>query len=171
MSKRKPRLINEFQKSQEFQNAFELYKQKTQGEIEDQPTTLSEPQIEGGMNLVEPQFEPQNDPPLRVGCQQPQIEGAFEGAIYGPERPSEAEVAQGEFVTLHEVQELVDEVHDLREDNVQLQEEMSHLGEEINQSEEAINNLKQFTDYDENLKFYGAWNKLISKVRGDGHEQ
>ena len=170
MSKRKPRLINEFQKSQEFQNAFELYKQKTQGEIEDQPTTLSEPQIEGGMNLVEPQFEPQNDPPLRVGCQQPQNEGAFEGAISDPLRPSEVEGGEGEFVTLDEVQEFVDEVHDLREDNVQLHDEISKLSEHINQGEKDIDQLKEFTDYGENVRHYQAWNKFINKARGDSHD-
>ena len=180
--KKAPRPINAFQRSKEFREAFELYKQKTQGEIEGQPTTLNEPQNEGRMtlsdpgnevrmNLVEPQFEPQNDPPLRVGCQQPQIEGAFEGAIYGPERPSEAEVAQGEFVTLHEVQELVDEVQELRNENVALQEEMSQMNEHLKQGEKDIDQLKEFTDYGENVRYYDAWNKLISKVRGDGNEQ
>ena len=144
MSKRKPRLINQFQKSPEFQKAFELYKEKKQGEIEGE-NTLNNPQTEGGMALVNPVIGPE----LRVGSQHPEIEGA----VHGAPQPYDVESHEGEYASLDDLEELQEEVRELHANKKDLQSDLSEVRDEIEELQ-AIPSIK------EHFVRVSAWAKM-----------
>ena len=161
--KKAPRLINAFQKSEEFQEAFELYKEKKQSGIEgenDPQSTLNDPKIEVQSTLVDPGIDPQTDPPVRVGCQDPENEGAVEGADLEPEPPSEGEVSEDKFATLEDLEELQEEVRELRTDKKDLLSDLSEVKNEIEDLKEVIEGLKEVPIIHEHLVRTSAWGKI-----------
>ena len=166
MSKKKTPRVNSFLSSQEFRDSYQTWKAK---ELAENMPQLSQ-------NMPEILAENSQELPEKLpeyGTASQLAENMADSMANNPPE-SHAKLADDELatqVTLEDLAEVIGEVADLREENAKLHEEMSIIIEHQKHGEETIEHLKQFTDYDENVQYYQAWNKFINKARGDEHEQ